>query len=74
MAEAAPENADFARDLWVCCWRMAKMDETEGRTESARRWWRLAYDTVCGMKQRGMFISPEDEPHVRRLADKAGRG
>jgi hypothetical protein len=72
LAEAAPDNADYARDLWVSCWRMADLAERESTPSEALAWWRQAYTVLSGMKQKGLFLSPKDEGFLRRLAAKVG--
>ncbi len=71
LAQFDPCNAEWQRDLYVSYWRMADMTECAGR-DDAGQWWRKAYDTLAGMKQRGMHISPEDEGFLEQLRAKAG--
>jgi len=35
LAASAPENADYACDLWVSCWRMGSIDGDAGNYASA---------------------------------------
>ncbi len=69
LAAADPGNADWQRDLWVSCWRMATMAEQTGSVE-ARAWWRKVYDVLSGMKERGLFVSAEDEQALAQLRQK----
>ena len=49
------------------------MQERTGQTE-AEEWWRRAYETLAGMKRRGLFVSPQDEGFLAQLREKAGEG
>jgi hypothetical protein len=66
-----PGNAGWQRDLWVSYWRMAAMTEQMGRGD-AQPWWRKAYDVLWGMKQRGLFVSAQDEQFLAQLRAKIG--
>jgi hypothetical protein len=46
--EAAPENADYTRDLWVSYWRMADLAEKYPRERGGRSWWRRAAALLAG--------------------------
>ena len=35
LADAAPENADYARDLWVSYWKMANLAENSSSRDEA---------------------------------------
>jgi hypothetical protein len=35
-------------------------------------WCRRAYDVLWGMKQKGLFLSPEDEGRLEQLAQLLG--
>ncbi len=72
LSESAPENADYARDLWVSYWRMADMAERESDQVSAESWWRHTHDLLLGMKRRGLFVSAEDEGYLRQLEENLG--
>ena len=37
-------------------------------------WWRLAWETLAGMKRRGMHVSPEDERFLKILKERFGFG
>ena len=69
LAAADPGNAVWQRDMWVLYWRMAVVAEQAG-TGDAMAWWRKAYETLAGMKERGLFISPQDEQHLQQLRSK----
>jgi len=71
LAAADPQNAGWQRDLWVSCWRMAMMAE-QTRSDDARAWWRKAYDVLSGMKQRGLFVSAQDEQFLAQIRAKIG--
>jgi tetratricopeptide (TPR) repeat protein len=71
LAAADPGNAGWQRDLWVSYWRMASMTEQTGSGD-ARQWWRKAYDVLSGMKQRGLFVSAQDEQFLSQLRAKIG--
>jgi len=73
LAATDPSNAGWQRDLWVSCCRMAMTAEQNG-TGDASKWWRKAYDTLNGMKQRGLFISPQDEQFFEQLLQKINHG
>ena len=70
LAGAAPENADYACDLWVSYWRMAALAENSSSRDEALPWWRCVYDVLSGMKRKGVFLSPEDEGFLDQLARK----
>jgi hypothetical protein len=72
LAAFDPGNAGWQRDLWVSCWRMADRAEQSANPNEASTWWRRAYDVLSGMKRKGLFISPQDEPFLRRLEEKLG--
>ena len=71
LAAADPSNAGWQRDLWVSYWRMAHICESTGSGD-AINWWRKAYEVLSGMKQRGLFLSPQDEGYLEHLQQKAG--
>jgi tetratricopeptide (TPR) repeat protein len=70
LAASDPANAMWQRDLWVTYWKLTKHCEESGRPDEAKAWWRKAHDTLAGMKQRGLHISPEDEDFLARLRAK----
>ncbi|MGO9922306.1 MAG: tetratricopeptide repeat protein, partial [Isosphaeraceae bacterium] len=72
LADAAPDNADYARGLWVSYWRMARIAEGSDRPDAALEWWRRAYEVLNGLKQAGRFVSPEDEGFLKQLEKKMG--
>ena len=72
LAESDPANAAWQRDLWVSYSRMADLSEQLGQAAEAKGWWKKSYDTLAGMKQRGLHVSPEDEGFLERLRSKAG--
>lgn len=53
------------------CSGMAMMAE-QTRNDEARAWWRKAYDVLSGMKQRGLFVSAQDEQFLAHLRGKLG--
>ncbi|HUV04759.1 MAG TPA: tetratricopeptide repeat protein [Armatimonadota bacterium] len=66
LAASDPGNAAWQRDLCVSCWKMAMVSEQAGK-DDAMSWWRKAYETLAGMKRRGLFISPQDEQYLEQL-------
>jgi tetratricopeptide (TPR) repeat protein len=70
LAASDPANAEWQRDLWVLYWRLASLCEKDGKAAEAGVWWRRAYDTLAGMKQRRLHISPADERYLERLRAK----
>ncbi len=69
LASSDPSNAGWQRDLMVSCWRIAAITEKSGHGD-ARAWYRRAYDTLNGMKQRGIML-PTDEQYLEVLRQKA---
>jgi tetratricopeptide (TPR) repeat protein len=69
LARQDPSNADWQRDLWVSYWRMAQIFEKSGQAGS-RECWQKALTQLSGMKERGLFISPEDERFLEQLRRK----
>jgi hypothetical protein len=69
LAAADPDNAQWQRDLYVSCWRMADLTE---RTDpgQALGWWRKAHDALARMRARGMHLSPADEGFLEQLERK----
>ena len=72
LAANDPANAVWQRDLWVSFVKLANLCEDSHRAEEAQIWWRKAYETLAGMKQRGLHISPQDEAILKQLRAKAG--
>ena len=69
LSQSDPSNAGWLRDLWVSYWKIAYTLEKAGDQEG-KRFWRQAYDVLAGMKQKGLFVSPQDEQFLARLAQK----
>ena len=69
LAESAPENADWQRDLCVSFVRMGAISEEEQSPE-AGDWWRRAHDTLAGMLEKGMHVSPQDLEFLETLKQK----
>ena len=70
LAASAPENADYARDLWVSCAKMASLEEDDQIKSLA--WLRRAHEILQGMVDRGLFVSPEDLDfleQIKRMVD-----
>ena len=40
--------------------------------DAALPWWRKAYDVLSGMKERGLFVSAQDEQSLAQLRAKIG--
>ncbi len=74
LAASDPTNAKRQRDLWVSYWRLADHCERSSQPSLAKTWWKRAYDTLAGMKQRGWHVSPQDERFLERLRIKASGG
>jgi hypothetical protein len=77
LADKHPEERG-GRSWWrraadVVAGRQSIPARAEAEPDDARIWWRRAYDVLVGMKQRGMFISPEDEGFLEQIARKVGR-
>ena len=70
--KARPDSAQAARDVWVSCWKLAQLAEATGKGD-AQAWWRRAHGILAGMKQKGMFLSPQDEQVLEELGAKVGR-
>ena len=66
---ASPDSAQAARDVWVSCVKLAQHAETTGKGD-AQAWWRRAHGILAGMKQKGMFLSPQDEKYLETLRGK----
>ena len=49
---------------------MADILEQTGDAD-AGDWWRRAYETLLGMKQAGLHVSPQDEGFLEQLRRKA---
>ncbi len=73
LAASDPANAEWQRDLWVSYSRLADLCEKSKQAAEAKVWWQMAYDTLSGMKQRGLHASPKDLGILERLRAKAGR-
>lgn len=71
-AASAPENADYARDLSVSCWRMGSIEEDAGDEVAARGWRQRAHDILQGMVDRGLFVSDEDHGFLNELKQMLG--
>jgi hypothetical protein len=71
LAAADPGNAQWRRDLWIACWKVANLLELSG-DPSATAHWRRALDTRSAVKQAGMYVFPGDEQFYQRLRDKLG--
>ena len=55
----------------MSCWKLANLCEKSHRAEEAQIWWRKAYETLAGMKQRGLHVSPQDEDFLNQMRAKA---
>ena len=71
LSASDPANAKWQRDLWVSYAKLAVVCEKNGATAEARGWLSRAHDTLAGMKQRGLHVSPQDEEYLERLRAKA---
>ena len=69
LAATDPGNASWQRDLWVSFWRLATTTEQQD-TDEARIWWQEACDVLSAMKQRGMFVSRQDEQYRLQLRSR----
>jgi hypothetical protein len=70
LSKAAPENADYARDLWVSYSRLASHCESTGDPSAASSWWQLAYNTLQKMVDKGLFVSGEDLQYLDAIREK----
>ena len=50
LADAAPENADYARNLWVTYVKMANLAEEHPEERGGRSWWRRASNALAGRR------------------------
>lgn len=66
LAATDPGNAGAQRDLWVSFWRLATTTEQQD-TDEAGIWWQKACEVLSAMKQRDMFVSPQDEQYLSQL-------
>ena len=66
---ANPDSAYYARGGMLPASRLAKLAETTGKGD-AQAWWRRAHGILAGMKQKGMFLSPQDEKVLEALRGK----
>ena len=74
LAAADPSNTQWQRGFCASCVHMAVILEQSG-AGGALQWWRKAHETLAGMKQRGLFLSPQDEQILVQLKAKvAGTG
>lgn len=73
LADSAPENVDYARDLWVSCWRMADAEIDAGDDVKSLEWWRKAHDILQAMCERGWLVSDEDRGFLTQLKQKLDR-
>ena len=71
LASQEPGNAGWQRDLSVS---YAKIGSVVLSTQpnTAHRWFQKAHDTLLGMKQAGMYISPQDEGILQQLKQMLG--
>jgi tetratricopeptide (TPR) repeat protein len=69
LAKVDPLNAGWQRDLWVSYWRLADILERSGKNESIN-WWNRALTVLVSMKQKGLFVSPDDEKALNILRQK----
>jgi hypothetical protein len=77
LADKHPEERG-GRSWWrpaadVVPGRQSIPPRAEAEPDDAHIWWRRAYDVLVGMKQKGMFVSPEDEGFLEQIARKVGR-
>ena len=72
LAASDPANAAWQRDLWVIYWRMADVCEKSDQPTEGKGWWQKAYETLAGMKQRGLHVSPQDEKDLEWLRAMVG--
>ena len=67
----APEaNAGWQHDLWVSYETLANHCEKLNQAAEAKAWWRKAYETLAGMKERGLHMSSKDLAFLERLRGK----
>lgn len=51
---------------------MADLAERNPGTDDALGWWGRVYEVLAMMKQRGMFVSAEDEGILEQIKQKLG--
>lgn len=59
LAQADPSNAQAQRDVWVTHYQIAEMLERNKSAEATAHY-RTARDLIRGMKEKGLFVSPDD--------------
>ena len=64
-----PANAEWQRDLWVSCWRVANVLEQLKSSEAAADW-RKAHDTLASMASAGLLVSTQDQQVLEQLRAK----
>lgn len=60
LAQAAPRNSQWQRDLWVSYWGLAVPAERQDKVDEDGGCWKQALDVLSGIKDRGLHLSPED--------------
>ncbi len=69
LRRANPQSAQAARDVWVSCWKLARLTEQTGPGD-AMKWWRRAFEILDGMKREGRFLSAQDQEFHEQLRRK----
>lgn len=71
LAAADPANAAWQHDLSIAYSWLGVISEQAGSSD-AGKWWRRALETLAGMKERGLHVSPHDEQILAALREKVG--
>jgi len=71
LAAADPSYTGWQRDLCMNYVKLADLTEKTGSGD-AKLWWRKAYDTLSGVKSRGIML-PTDEQYLAALRSMAER-
>ena len=69
LLNAKPGSPLAARHVVDLCGKLANFSKIT-KTGEPRKWWQRAYDGLAGMKEKGMFLSPEDLQYLETLRGK----
>ena len=65
-----PDDAQAQQHLYIAYWWMADVTGRIGDPAQAKEYWQKAYDTLNGLKQRGVQLSIEDERYLAQLEER----
>jgi hypothetical protein len=74
LAAADPGNTQWQRDLWVSCWKLAKLAERRKKSDEALAFSKQALEILSGIEQRGLHLSPADLKFLAKLRKKVAAG